>query len=649
MIARLVLVAVAAFAMFLAPLVGAPTQAADAAGPRCPVPQRLAMEPIAAGITPVVLVHGWTGNPQSLHTLGGRLTQQHGEAIAVRYFDYWFDSVRWAAEPHIASCLAEYLHRAADQAGVPAVVVTHSMGGLAVRFAGSPEHAVRPITAEQVSELVTIATPHRGSPWGGQIVSTVLELKEILKSHGAMPPAGLADRCLALHDGGMGLEEECDAPPYLPAGINLLQIEGGNTLDRDLLGITLYSIDQRGDGIVLSDSAGLYAGSAGQPTPTGYRLSNATVSCDARASERLPLLREALEGADNQILVAWVRSMTDNLTMDSILAGRLDEWSGPQWLATSMISDCGHSPLMDHPETAQHASTSIERALTSRPRPDLSSALVPAYCDQDERMVVDGHLDHGGGDGETWLALDNTHSWLPQTGTRVRVVEMGCTAGGVGWPGALLFYDDQGHRVGEVFTSDFDESAWRGSVEVIEEQPGDGTLQVSWFVDLGGGENRSGTGILAWVDGSVSIVSSAPTEAVLDSGGIGPARFGMSLDAAADILAPLFGPPDETPAGPRRDYAWGGVRISSLREGSTTFENWSASGEDLPPGAVFFGGVGPGSPSSEAMALFPDAEVIGGPCGPMLFGDGITYCFYGPGDGTGTVSFVQGGTPFVGE
>lgn len=648
-IRQLVVVALTGIALLFTPSVVAPTESASAAGPRCPVPQRLQMEPIPAGTTPVVLVHGWTGKAENMATLGSALQQNHGDEIAVRYFDYWSDSVRWAAEPPIASCLAEYLHQASAQAGVPAVVVAHSMGGLAVRFAGSPDHVARPITADQVSEVVSIATPHRGSPWGGGMSSSLVELWKILESHGAMPPAGTADTCLALHDAGEGLAAECDVPPYLPAGINLLQIDGANTLHREIMGIRLYSIDQRGDGVVLEDSAGLYAGSAGQPTPTGYRLSNKTVSCDARTSEQKNALVRLLQSGEDHFVIAWIRTLTDGPTMDSILAGRLDALSGPQWGATALLSDCSHTRIADHPETAQHVTSSIERALTSRPRPDLGAVLAPAYCDQPERMVVNGHLDHGEGNGETQLALEAVHFWFPEEGTRVRVVEMSCTAGGVSWPGALLFFDDRGNRVGEVFTTAFDNDVWRGHTAVADAQPGDGSLRVTWFADHGAGETASGTGLISWEGGTLT-VSSEEREIVVGSEGIGPATFGIPLDRAADLLTELFGPPDATPDGPMRDYAWGDLRITSLTEGSQTFENWSTSSPDLPPGAVFFGGAGPGSPAADARALFPGADEVGGPCGLMLFGEGITYCIFPGIDGSPeTISFVQGGIPFIGE
>lgn len=344
---------------------GSETVAGAAAGPACPVPSRAQPDPIPAGTLPVVLVHGWTGTAHQMNPIGEAISARFGDEVAVRYFDYHADSVRWAAEPHIASCLADYLHAASDQSGVPAVVVAHSMGGLAVRFASGAEFASSPITTDQVTEVVTIATPHVGSPWGGTIPAEAVQTFQIIRSRGAMPASGSAATCLAVHQGGRNLTRGCAAPPYLPPGVNVLQIEGKNTVHRDLFGHVLYSIDQRGDGIVLTDSATGYPGSAAPPLPTGYRLGYESVACDARASQQKGFLQHLLEGAENSLVGLWMRTLTDGPTMESILAGRLDALSAPQWAVTYLLSACAHSAIIDNPQTSSLITPAIERALTT--------------------------------------------------------------------------------------------------------------------------------------------------------------------------------------------------------------------------------------------------------------------------------------------
>lgn len=507
---RTVLTLLATTLLVLGSSLALTNQPSSATGAACPVPSRLEMEPIPAGATPVVLVHGWTGRGEDLHPLGDALQREYGGDIAVRYFDYWSDSVRWAAEPQIAACLADYLHRASAQAGVPAVVVAHSMGGLATRFAGSPDHAARPITSDQVSEVVTIATPHRGSPWGGQMVSTGQELWVILLSYGAMPPAGLADLCLALHDAGAGLDDPCDPPPYLPAGINLVQIEGENFLHRDLMGIRLYSIDQRGDGIVLEDSAGLYAGSAGQPTPTGYRLANETVSCDARASERKSHLVRFLQEGEDHFVVAWVRTLTDGATMDSILAGKLDLLSGPQWLATALLSDCGHTRITDHPETVQHAIAAVDRAVTANAVPTGPRLYeVPASCEQPSQNLAIGHTEK---DGKGYN-LAGPVDW-PAHG--VEVVGYFCSRGGPTWPGILLFYQG-GVLQGELPLKELEPLVYRGEFQMEQARvEGERVVVPYTWQDTGGVPYRRGEVAITWDGGPVIDLIAGPDRGPFD-------------------------------------------------------------------------------------------------------------------------------------
>lgn len=400
------------------------------------------------------------------------------------------------------------------------------MGGLAVRFASSDDYVPTPITRDQVSQVVTINTPHRGSPWGGTLLAEIKQTESIIASHGAMPYAGRAATCLAPHDSDEFVAEECEVPPYLPQGVDLMQIEPGNHVDRDLFGITLWTVNQRGDGIVLADSANGYPGSAGQPSPTGYELAHRTVSCNARASEQHSWLRALLGGMDNQLGVLFLRSWTDQAAMDSILAGRLDVWTAGMWGATALVSRCGHGPLTEHPETLGIVSDVVERALMDQPfRPDLSKVQVPASCDQPERGVEQGFLDHGDGKGTTSVDWQNPHEWWPTEDFRLRAVTMECTSvAEVSWPGLLLFFDDDGRRVGEVYVHDFVDDAFLGSVNVAAEQDQLPDLALTWSADrLSTGPGATGTGTVTW-NGSELVVE-APSLLRLDVSGYDAVDF----------------------------------------------------------------------------------------------------------------------------
>ncbi len=85
-------------------------------------------------------------------------------------FDYSAEATRWASQPQIAKCLAEYLRTVSkahhDAGGDSRVyVVAHSMGGLATLFAADGRFG-DPAVASVMGGLVTLDTPFAGSAWG---------------------------------------------------------------------------------------------------------------------------------------------------------------------------------------------------------------------------------------------------------------------------------------------------------------------------------------------------------------------------------------------------------------------------------------------------------------------------------------------------
>ncbi|MBM7774427.1 pimeloyl-ACP methyl ester carboxylesterase [Actinokineospora baliensis] len=219
----------------------------------------------AKGKRPVVFVHGWTGDPMT--DSARKLSDQLDGKISTYTFDYGKWSSYWAADPHIAPCLATYLgqvsaaHKKAGGDG-KLIVVAHSMGGLAVRYALTPE------LAKVVPYVITLGTPQLGSPWGGE--GGPSRLVEVFQ-HALgkkLPPADGRDggKCLAEHTKGTPLPRGCgDLPPWLPAGVNLTQIGGDATVNRTFFGWTAYSIPLASDGVVPLSSAHGYPVSG----PTG--------------------------------------------------------------------------------------------------------------------------------------------------------------------------------------------------------------------------------------------------------------------------------------------------------------------------------------------------------------------------------------------
>jgi pimeloyl-ACP methyl ester carboxylesterase len=118
------------------------------------------------GGTPVLFVHGFTGRPGNFRaTREGRPSMLETVADvpgAVPYtFDYSADATQWVTDPAIGPALAEAITCLAQETGERVVVVAHSMGGLATRFAQGQVIDGVPV-ADSLAHVVTVGTPTRG-------------------------------------------------------------------------------------------------------------------------------------------------------------------------------------------------------------------------------------------------------------------------------------------------------------------------------------------------------------------------------------------------------------------------------------------------------------------------------------------------------
>lgn len=116
--------------------------------------------------TPVLFVHGFTGRPGNFRaTRGGRPSMLETVARipgAVAYtFDYSPSATQWVTDPAIGPALADAITCLARVAGRRVVVVAHSMGGLATRFAQGQVVDGAPV-ADSLAHVVTVGTPTRG-------------------------------------------------------------------------------------------------------------------------------------------------------------------------------------------------------------------------------------------------------------------------------------------------------------------------------------------------------------------------------------------------------------------------------------------------------------------------------------------------------
>lgn len=130
---------------------------------------------------PVVMVHGWTGTSTHDDSRAGAFshkidltTNQLGSApptrsligqlqripgAAVFTFDYHDYSARWVDDPHIGPALGKAIDCLFAATGEKVIVVAHSMGGLATRYAVTQQADL----ATKVSTVVTFGTPETGS------------------------------------------------------------------------------------------------------------------------------------------------------------------------------------------------------------------------------------------------------------------------------------------------------------------------------------------------------------------------------------------------------------------------------------------------------------------------------------------------------
>lgn len=327
--------------------------------PRCDDPRSRAL-PAPAGSVAVVLSHGWTGSMTGLVDMRREL-ERDLPGISVYVFDYGRLSDTWPSNPAIAACLAEFIRNVSTLNNVPVVYAAHSMGGLAVRYASDPKYAgAAALTSEHLAEVITVDTPHRGSPWGGRQIASVLEFLQMLVNHGALPRQGRdAARCLSD-------KRPCDPPPWLPAGTNITMLSGDTRIERTYFGLWPYTIPMGGDGIVLDASMSGYANSGppGVARPQG-RIRFVTVSCTQDSGEATRRLSRLTPPVGDDVFSEWARAFGDASAWDDINAGKLTMGSGALWGVATMTADCSHRTIMNQPETRRTIIDVVKRAQTT--------------------------------------------------------------------------------------------------------------------------------------------------------------------------------------------------------------------------------------------------------------------------------------------
>lgn len=429
-------------------------------------PQAVADSTSTGNVTkdhPVILVHGWTGEPLEV-TKTLLKNKFDGGGWQFFAFDYSKYNTLWAADAHIWKHLVEYIteisgkQRAAGGDGL-VYLVTHSMGGLVARFA-----SVRPGVAPLIGGVVTVGTPHQGSPWGNAAAGAWAKLVEVMKDNSTDPGWGsLARICLAPHSGGEELPAGCASPPYFPSGIPVEQIAGNVVVERRYFGLHAYDVNVGGDGVVPTSSANGYIGSAAGPKPRG---SFTPTQVDCRIPENA-----LVSAGSSPIAVPW-QYLTDANLLDQLTDARVGLTVAALVTRIQLAGDtCSHMAMMTNSEMVSKMAASLS-SLAAKHAPmtmsRLKSVRVPRLCDHAAGKLNNGSLDLN--EHEGYVQLDTKLSLVgeivPGQPDGAAAV-FHCNQGGIGWPDPLVFYDNLGRILGTFDTGDVGAMAGRQQVSQV--------------------------------------------------------------------------------------------------------------------------------------------------------------------------------------
>lgn len=366
---RLVVIAVATLAAIAVPVPSA--LAAPVIGQPCPDSGYTGSTPSSDGQSasarPVILVHGWTGGRMS--GTATQLQQMLGDRISTFTFDYSRWASHWATDVHIASCLADYVssvssaYRSAGGDG-KVLMVAHSMGGLAIRYALDPRFAKNPVPAGTIASVVTLSTPYGGSPYGGSAFARFKEVAGHYLGGTDLPGTGAGDggACLAEHSGSHVLPDACGGAfaPYYAAGVPVTQIAGSVSVNRTIFGFTAYSLPLGGDSIVpVSSSQGYLMGGPDATTPHGQHAFMGTDDCSIDQDvTRIVADPDIIAGLSKALAIEKL----DTMTLDELDSNRL----GPLEMAQDafgLLADCSHIHISTDDAALQQVADALQTTL----------------------------------------------------------------------------------------------------------------------------------------------------------------------------------------------------------------------------------------------------------------------------------------------
>ncbi|MBE8518367.1 hypothetical protein ILP97_12750 [Amycolatopsis sp. H6(2020)] len=187
---------------------------------------------------PVIMVHGWTGSSthtsartgkfsrlidlstnqlatvQASRSLIGQLQRNIGTAVFT--FDYSEYSARWVDDAHIGPALGDAIDCLYRATGEKVIIVAHSMGGLATRYALAQRGPAGTNRAAETSTVVTLGTPETGS-LVALLLATAADIGAVTNSALAVLRLVLA-ACGSAASGSLTTGTPCDIlPPFVRA------------------------------------------------------------------------------------------------------------------------------------------------------------------------------------------------------------------------------------------------------------------------------------------------------------------------------------------------------------------------------------------------------------------------------------------------
>jgi pimeloyl-ACP methyl ester carboxylesterase len=163
------------------------------------------------GDVPVLFVHGMAGSPaiwtkpelDGSDSIADRVSALNGATVWT--FNYRKNSLEWVTDASIGPRLAGSIACLARYTGKPVVVIDHSMGGLATKYAAAQRDSFGHQVSGDIGEVIAIGTPFEGSKF-------LSVLQAVVRGGEALSNPGLAAAAEALLSACAGVTSDGSSP-----------------------------------------------------------------------------------------------------------------------------------------------------------------------------------------------------------------------------------------------------------------------------------------------------------------------------------------------------------------------------------------------------------------------------------------------------